>query len=138
MCSPSGFTVIGAVLNPTGALSIRQPPVRGEHWPTDQIIEQIDSRHMEVIDRWGEMLRSNRYVRRSWLGDDMLHRGTWSEPVIVLATAPGTCYPDGHPRPIPTACWRGTTGSATCAAWPPMAPLQAQHALWICRPVRDT
>ncbi|MGL6546463.1 hypothetical protein ACSZM6_17145 [Aeromonas caviae] len=110
-----------------------------EHWPTAQIIEQIDSRHMEVIDRWGEMLRSNRYVRRSWLGDDMLHRGTWSEPVIVLATAPGTCYPDGHPLPHPYCLLEGyhRLGYLRSMA-ADGAPLQAQHALWICRPVRDT
>ena len=29
-----------------------------ESWPTAQIIEQIDSRHMEVIERWGEMRRT--------------------------------------------------------------------------------
>jgi hypothetical protein len=82
---------------------------------------------MEVIDRWGEMLRSNRYVRRSWLGDDMLSRGTWSEPIIVLAPPAGTSYPDGHPCHIPIACWRGTTGSAICAAWPPMRSLAGEH-----------
>jgi len=110
-----------------------------EHWPTAQIIEQIDSRHMEVIDRWGEMLRSNRYVRRSWLGDDMLRRGTWSEPVIVLATAPGTCYPDGHPLPHPYCLLEGhhRLGYLRSMA-ADGAPLQAEHALWICRPVRDT
>ncbi|MFM5265997.1 hypothetical protein ACET9V_07085 [Aeromonas caviae] len=110
-----------------------------EHWPTAQIIEQIDSRHMEVIDRWGEMLRSNRYVRRSWLGDDMLRRGTWSEPVIVLATAPETCYPDGHPLPHPYCLLEGhhRLGYLRSMA-ADGAPLQAQHALWICRPVRDT
>ncbi|MFQ2648180.1 hypothetical protein ACK3ZP_13990 [Aeromonas caviae] len=110
-----------------------------EHWPTAQIIEQIDSRHMEVIDRWGEMLRSNRYVRRSWLGDDMLHRGTWSEPVIVLATAPGACYPDGHPLPHPYCLLEGhhRLGYLRSMA-ADGAPLQAQHALWICRPVRET
>lgn len=92
-----------------------------EHWPTAQIIEQIDSRHMEVIDRWGEMLRSNRYVRRSWLGDDMLYRepgpslSSSSPPPRAPATRTVT------PCPIPTACWRGTTDSATCAAWPPIA-----------------
>lgn len=106
---------------------------------TAQIIEQIDSRHMEVIDRWGEMLRSNRYVRRSWLGDDMLRRGTWSEPVIVLATAPGTCYPDGHPLPHPYCLLEGhhRLGYLRSMA-ADGAPLQAQHALWICRPVRGT
>ena len=35
-----------------------------ESWPTAQLVGQVDSRHMEVIERWGEMLRSNRYVRR--------------------------------------------------------------------------
>ena len=61
MCSPSGFTVIGAVLNPTELYRSCQPPVRGEHWPTDQIIEQIDPAHGG--DRsLGEMLRSNRYA----------------------------------------------------------------------------
>jgi len=54
-----------------------------ESWPTAQLVEQVDSRHMEVIERWGEMLRSNRYVRRSWLGEKMLSEGTWPEPVIV-------------------------------------------------------
>jgi hypothetical protein len=87
-----------------------------EHWPTAQIIEQIDSRHMEVIDRWGEMLRSNRYVRRSWLGDDMLRRGTWSEPVIVLATArePATRTVTPAPSLLP-------------AGGAPQARLSAQH-----------
>ena len=59
-----------------------------EAWDTAQVVSQIGSRHMEVIERWGEMLRSNRYVRRSWLGEDMLSRGTWSEPIIVLAPEP--------------------------------------------------
>lgn len=110
-----------------------------EHWPTAQIIEQIDSRHMEVIDRWGEMLRSNRYVRRSWLGDDMLRRGTWSEPVIVLATAPGTCYPDGHPLPHPYCLLEGhhRLGYLRSMAEDGL-PLQREHQVWICRPVRDT
>ena len=36
-----------------------------EAWDTAQVVSQIGSRHMEVIERWGEMLRSNRYVRRS-------------------------------------------------------------------------
>ena len=80
-CLPSGFTATGAVLNPTGALSTSPATASsGERWPTAQIVANIDSRHMEVIDRWGEMLRHNRYVRRSWLGEKMLSLGTWSEP----------------------------------------------------------
>jgi hypothetical protein len=107
-----------------------------EHWPTAQIIEQIDSRHMEVIDRWGEMLRSNRYVRRSWLGDDMLH--------LVRAChrprhRPGNLLPGRSPLPHPYCLLEGhhRLGYLRSMA-ADGAPLQAQHALWICRPVRDT
>lgn len=62
---------------------------------------------MEVIERWGEKLRSNRYVHRSWLGEKMLSEGTWPEPVIVLAPAEGCSYPNWQPLPQPYCLLEG-------------------------------
>lgn len=110
-----------------------------ERWPTAQIVANIDSRHMEVIDRWGEMLRHNRYVRRSWLGEKMLSLGTWSEPIIVLEPKPDACYPDGQPLPRPYCLLEGhhRLGYLRSMA-EDGAPLRDEHELCICRPVRDT
>ena len=110
-----------------------------EAWDTAQIVSQIGSRHMEVIERWGEMLRSNRYVRRSWLGEDMLSRGTWSEPIIVLAPEPGGHYPDGQPLPQPYCLLEGhhRLGYLRSMAEDGLL-LQPEHQVWICRPVCDT
>ncbi|MGU5771103.1 hypothetical protein BSP75_00925 [Aeromonas sp. YN13HZO-058] len=110
-----------------------------ESWPTAQLVDQVDSRHMEVIERWGEMLRSNRYVRRSWLGEKMLSEGTWPEPVIVLAPAEGCSYPNGQPLPQPYCLLEGHHRLGYLRA---MArdgeSLQETHRVWICRPVHAT
>ncbi|MNP40712.1 hypothetical protein D3C76_1343690 [compost metagenome] len=94
---------------------------------------------MEVIERWGEMLRHNRYVRRSWLGEDMLSRGTWYEPIIVLAPAADACYPDGRPLPQPYCLLEGhhRLGYLRSMAEDGLA-LSDRHQLWVCRPVHDT
>ncbi|MGL4933125.1 MAG: hypothetical protein ACRC4P_07345 [Aeromonas sp.] len=110
-----------------------------ESWPTAQLVDQVGSRHMEVIERWGEMLRSNRYVRRSWLGEQMLSEGTWPEPIIVLAPAAGSSYPSGQPLPQPYCLLEGHHRLGYLRA---MAhdgePLQKTHRVWICRPVPAT
>ena len=110
-----------------------------ESWPTAQLVDQVDSRHMEVIERWGEMLRSNRYVRRSWLGEKMLSEGTWPEPVIVLAPAEGCSYPNGQPLPQPYCLLEGHHRLGYLRA---MAhdgeSLQETHRVWICRTVPAT
>ncbi|MEG0008712.1 MAG: hypothetical protein RR761_11860 [Aeromonas sp.] len=110
-----------------------------EEWPTTRVLSEIDSRHMEVIERWGEMLRHNRYVRRSWLGEKMLSTGTWSEPIIVLAPGPGDCYPDGQPLPRPYCLLEGhhRLGYLRSMAEDGLA-LQERHQLWVCRPVRNS
>ncbi|MGL5128838.1 MAG: hypothetical protein ACRC7D_11965 [Aeromonas popoffii] len=109
-----------------------------EQWPTSRVLTQTGSRHMEVIDRWGEMLRHNRYVRRSWLGEYMLTQGTWSEPIIVLATAPDSRYPDGQLLPQPYCLLEGHHRLAylRCMADDDL-PLQMEHSVWVCRPVHD-
>ncbi|HFK2926150.1 TPA: hypothetical protein ACGY8I_003438 [Aeromonas hydrophila] len=110
-----------------------------ESWPTARIIEQTGSRHMEVVERWGEMLKHNRYVRRSWLGEYMLSQGTWSEPIIVLASAAGSSYPDGHPLPQPYCLLEGHHRLAYLRSMAEDAqPLQAEHQVWVCRPVHDS
>ncbi|MGL4251708.1 MAG: hypothetical protein ACRCR1_13960 [Aeromonas sp.] len=110
-----------------------------ESWPTARILEQINSRHMSVIERWGEMLHSNRYVRRSWLGEKMLSEGGWPEPIIVLASTAGSCYPDGHPLPHPFCLLEGHHRLGYLRA---MArdgePLREIHKLWVCRPIPTT
>lgn len=109
-----------------------------ESWSTEQVVSQIDSRHMEVIERWGEMLRHNRYVRRSWLGEKMLSLGTWSEPIIVLEPGSGDCYPDGQPLPRPYCLLEGhhRLGYLRSMAEDGL-PLQDRHQLWVCRPIHD-
>lgn len=108
-----------------------------EHWSTAQVLADINSRHMEVIERWGEMLRHNRYVRRSWLGEKMLSLGTWSEPIIVLEPGPGDCYPDGQPLPRPYCLLEGhhRLGYLRSMAEDGL-PLPDRHQLWVCRPIR--
>lgn len=108
-----------------------------EHWSTARVLADIDSRHMEVIDRWGELLRHNRYVRRSWLGEKMLTLGTWTEPIIVLDPALVPQYPDGQPLPGPYCLLEGhhRLGYLRSMAQDGL-PLQEQHQVWVCRPVR--
>lgn len=105
----------------------------------DIICRDINTRHMEVVERWSEMLRSNRYVRRSWLAEYMLTQGTWPEPIIVLAPDEGDHYPDGTPMPRPYALLEGHHRLAylRCLAQE-NHPLQSRHAVWICRPVVDS
>ncbi|MNH33955.1 hypothetical protein D3C79_945160 [compost metagenome] len=69
----------------------------------------------------------------------MLSRGTWSEPIIVLAPEPGACYPDGQPLPQPYCLLEGhhRLGYLRSMATDEL-PLQPEHQVWICRPVRDT
>ena len=110
-----------------------------ESWSTARIVGEIDSRHIEVIDRWGEMLRHNRYVRRSWLGEKMLSEGSWPEPVIVLASTAGDSYPNGQPLPHPYCLLEGHHRLGYLRAMAQDGePLQAQHQVWVCRPVRNT
>ncbi|MBP4043387.1 hypothetical protein J9885_19595 [Aeromonas sp. SrichE-2G] len=110
-----------------------------ERWSTARIVGEIDSRHMEVIDRWGEMLRHNRYVRRSWLGEKMLSEGSWPEPVIVLASTAGDSYPNGQPLPSPYCLLEGHHRLGYLRAMAQDGePLRAQHQVWVCRPVRNT
>ncbi|WP_349920179.1 hypothetical protein [Aeromonas veronii] len=108
-----------------------------EHWLTARILADIDSRHMEVIERWGELLRHNRYVRRSWLGEKMLTLGTWTEPIIVLDPALVASSPDGQPLPGPYCLLEGhhRLGYLRSMAQDGL-PLQDEHQVWVCRPVR--
>ncbi|MFM4826727.1 hypothetical protein ACEUDJ_17880 [Aeromonas bivalvium] len=110
-----------------------------EHWPTDRIIEQIDSRHMEVIARWQELFCHNRYVRRSWLGADMLSRGSWPEPIIVLASGVDSRYSDDPLLPQPYCLLEGHHRLAYLRAMVAEGvPLQPCHQIWICRPVHGS
>ncbi|MNH35931.1 hypothetical protein D3C79_966740 [compost metagenome] len=69
----------------------------------------------------------------------MLSRGTWSEPIIVLAPAADACYPDGRPLPQPYCLLEGhhRLGYLRSMAEDGLA-LSDRHQLWVCRPVHDT
>lgn len=105
---------------------------------TEQLLAEVDTRHMEVVERWSELLRSNRYVRRSWLAEYMASHGTWPEPIIVLVPRADECYPDGTPMPHPLALLEGHHRLAYLQALAQQQhPLQHRHALWVCRHVDD-
>ncbi|WP_421226161.1 hypothetical protein [Aeromonas enteropelogenes] len=110
-----------------------------ERWPTERLITQVDSRHMEVIERWGEMLQNNRYVRRSWLGDYMLGHGTWPEPIIVLIPGEEDHHPSGQPLPGPCCLLEGHHRLGYLRAMArDSEPLQSEHQVWVCRQLHDT
>lgn len=109
-----------------------------QSWPRERLL-QIGSRHMEAIERWQELLSHNSYVRRSWLGDYMLHQGSWPEPIIVLATDEQSLYPDGRAMPVPYCLLEGHHRLAYLRAMTlEGAQLQPLHQVWLCRPIRDS
>lgn len=117
-------------------LDLSRMQVHPQWLSTSQLCEQVDTRHRDVVERWSDMLRSNRYVRRSWLAEYMMTHGTWPEPIIVLAPQEGETYPDGTLMPRPWALLEGHHRLAylKCLA-EDNHPLQNRHPVWVLQHV---